>query len=52
MEFLENPTSFMLTEDHDYSDSAEEENALEPELLLVDEELFSVLKDLRKKISR
>ena len=52
MEFLENPTSFMLTEDHDYSDSAEEENAFGARTAAVDEELFSVLKDLRKKISK
>ena len=52
MEFLENPTSFMLTEDHDYSDSTEEENAFGARTAAVDEELFSVLKDLRKKISK
>jgi ATP-dependent DNA helicase RecQ len=52
MEFLENPTSFMLTEDHDYSDSADEENAFGARTAAVDEELFSILKDLRKKISK
>jgi ATP-dependent DNA helicase RecQ len=52
MEFLENPTSFMLAEDHDYSDSAEEDNAFGARTAAVDEELFSVLKDLRKKISK
>ncbi len=52
MEFLENPTSFMLTEDHDYSDSSEEENAFGARTAAVDEELFSILKDLRKKISK
>jgi ATP-dependent DNA helicase RecQ len=52
MEFLENPTSFMLTEDHDYTDSAEEENAFGARTAAVDEELFSILKDLRKKISK
>lgn len=52
MEFLENPTSFMLTEDHDYSDSAEEDNAFGARTAAVDEELFSILKDLRKKISK
>jgi ATP-dependent DNA helicase RecQ len=52
MEFLENPTSFMLTEDHDYSDSTEEENAFGARTAAVDEELFSILKDLRKKISK
>jgi ATP-dependent DNA helicase RecQ len=52
LEFLERPTSFQLTEDHDYSDSAEEENAFGARTAAVDEELFSILKDLRKKISK
>jgi ATP-dependent DNA helicase RecQ len=52
MEFLENPTSFMLAEDHDYTDSAEEENAFGARTAAVDEELFSILKDLRKMISK
>jgi ATP-dependent DNA helicase RecQ len=51
-EFLENPTSFMLTEDHDYTDSAEDENAFGARTSAVDEELFSILRDLRKKISK
>jgi ATP-dependent DNA helicase RecQ len=52
LEFLENPTSFMLAEDHNYSDTTEEENAFGARTAAVDEELFSVLKDLRKKISK
>jgi ATP-dependent DNA helicase RecQ len=52
LEFLENPTSFMLTEDHDYTDTAEDENAFGARTAAVDEELFSILKDLRKKISK
>jgi ATP-dependent DNA helicase RecQ len=52
MEFLENPTSFMLAEDHDYTDTSEEENAFGARTSAVDEELFSILKDLRKKISK
>jgi ATP-dependent DNA helicase RecQ len=51
-EFLEKPSSFMLAEDHDYSDSTEEENAFGARTAAVDEELFSILKDLRKKISK
>ena len=51
-EFLENPVSFMLAEDHDYADTADEENAFGARTSAVDEELFSVLKDLRKKISK
>jgi len=52
MEFLENPTSFMLAEDHDYADTTDEENAFGARTSAVDEELFSILKDLRKKISK
>ena len=52
VEFLENPTSFMLAEDHDYSDSGEEDNAFGARTAAVDEELFSILKDLRKMISK
>ncbi len=52
MEFLEKPTSFMLAEDHDYADTTDEENAFGARTSAVDEELFSILKDLRKKISK
>lgn len=52
LEFLENPTSFMLAEDHDYAESADEENAFGARTAAVDEELFSILKDLRKKIAK
>jgi ATP-dependent DNA helicase RecQ len=52
MEFLEKPTSFMLAEDHDYADTTEEENAFGARTAAVDEELFSILEDLRKKISK
>jgi ATP-dependent DNA helicase RecQ len=52
MEFIENPVSFMLAEDHDYADTTDEENAFGARTSAVDEELFSILKDLRKKISK
>jgi ATP-dependent DNA helicase RecQ len=52
MAFLDNPVSFMLAEDHDYTDSTDEENAFGARTSAVDEELFSILKDLRKKISK
>jgi ATP-dependent DNA helicase RecQ len=52
LEFLEHPTSFMLAEDHDYADTADEENAFGARTAAVDEELFSILKDLRKKLSK
>ena len=52
LDFLENPTSFMLAEDHDYADTTDEENAFGARTSAVDEELFSILKDLRKKLSK
>lgn len=52
LDFLEKPSSFMLAEDHDYADTADEENAFGARTAAVDEELFSILKDLRKKISK
>lgn len=52
LEFLENPTSFMLAEDHDYADTTDEENAFGARTAVVDEELYSILRDLRKKLSK
>jgi len=52
LDFLKNPVSFMLAEDHDYADTTDEENAFGAKTTAVDEELFSILKDLRKKISK
>jgi ATP-dependent DNA helicase RecQ len=52
MDFLEKPTSFMLAEDHDYADTTDEENAFGARTAAVDEELFSILRDLRKKLSK
>lgn len=52
MQFLEKPGSFMLAEDHDYADTTDEENAFGARTATTDEELLSILKDLRKKISK
>lgn len=52
MEFIDKPSSFMLAEDHDYAESSDEENAFGARTAAVDDELFSILKDLRKKISK
>ncbi len=52
-EYLKNPYSFMVTQDHEYNEN-EEGNGLGPGQKpgVVDEELFNILKDLRKQISR
>ncbi|MBL7112134.1 MAG: DNA helicase RecQ [Bacteroidales bacterium] len=51
--YIENPTSFMMTMDHEY-DIAEDMGAIAPDggTSVVDEELFNILKDLRKKNSK
>jgi ATP-dependent DNA helicase RecQ len=53
-EFIRHPVSFLLSEDHDYSDTdEEEENFGGPERPgTADEELFNILKNLRKKLSK
>jgi len=51
-QFLEEPQSFMLNEDHDYTDSDDEEASFGARTAAADEELLSILKDLRKKISK
>ncbi len=50
--FLEKPQSFLLNEDHDYTDSEDEEASFGARTAAADEELLSILKDLRKKISK
>lgn len=51
-QFLENPTSFMLNEDHDYTEAEDEEATFGARTAAADEELLSILKDLRKKIAK
>jgi ATP-dependent DNA helicase RecQ len=52
--FVENPYSFMLSEDHDYPETDDDDVIINAQGSsgAVDEELFSILKDLRKKISK
>lgn len=52
--FLLNPCSFMLTEDHEYKDTDDDDDFITPSVRsgTVDEELFCILKDLRKKRSK
>jgi ATP-dependent DNA helicase RecQ len=54
-EYLKNPTSYMLSEDNEFPDNEDEDiiaNLQARSGAVVDEELFSILKDLRKKISK
>ncbi|MGE5348199.1 MAG: RecQ family ATP-dependent DNA helicase, partial [Actinomycetota bacterium] len=50
--YLEKPESFMLNEDHDYTDVEDEEASFGARTAAADEELLSILKDLRKKIAK
>lgn len=52
--YMENPKSFMLSEDHDYPETDDDDIIVNMQggSGAVDEELFSILKDLRKKISK
>lgn len=52
-EYLKNPVSFMITKDHEY-DITDDQGAMAPGggTGAVDEELFQILKDLRKKMSK
>jgi len=51
-QFLEEPQSFMLNEDHDYTDTEDEEASFGARTAAADEELMSILKDLRRKIAK
>jgi ATP-dependent DNA helicase RecQ len=54
LEYLKKPTSIMLSEDHDYPDTDDDDiiGIATGRTGTVDEELFSILKDLRKKMSK
>jgi len=52
-EFLQNPVPIKLTKDHVYDDLGEEEEPDHaPSASACDEELFQILKDLRKKVAK
>jgi ATP-dependent DNA helicase RecQ len=52
--YLKNPTSFMLAEDNDYRDTEDDDIManIQGRSEAFDDELFIILKDLRKKISK
>ena len=54
LEFLEKPYSFMLSEDHEYPETDDDDIIVNVQAGsgAADEELFRILKDLRKKISK
>ncbi len=50
--FLENPKSFKIVEDNEYDDDSSEISLKGGDSGALDSELFSILKDLRKKIAK
>lgn len=50
--FLKNPTSFMLSKDHNYEKSESDNESRAGKGGGVDDELFNILKDLRRKVSK
>lgn len=50
--FLKDPQSFKITEDHDFEDIEDEAPARSGGSCAVDPTLYSILKDLRKKLSK
>ena len=52
-EFLQNPTSFMMSEDHEYADSYDDSiQTASRSSGVADERLMGMLRDLRKKVSK
>ena len=50
--FIKSPESFMIMEDKEFKDDYEEENAHEGGMGALDPQLFAMLKDLRKTVSK
>ncbi len=51
-DFLKNPTSFMLIQDHDYDKVESENDKLQSSSSSADPNLFAMLKDLRKSLAK
>ncbi len=53
-EFIDNPYSVKITADHEYEDGDDEDNVAPPAGKggVADEELFAMLKDLRRKVAK
>ncbi|PTX44045.1 ATP-dependent DNA helicase RecQ [Christiangramia gaetbulicola] len=51
-EYLKNPVSFMMTEDHIFNDATEDVIKADKGGAAVDEQLVKILKELRKKVAK
>lgn len=54
LDYIEHPYSVMIAADHEYDDGDDDDSVVLPtgKTSVVDEELFSMLKDLRKKVAK
>lgn len=52
LDFIENPSSFMMTEDHIYNDTTQDVAASSKATASVDVQLVKMLKELRKKVAK
>jgi len=55
LDFIENPQSFMMAEDHDYEEEGDEEIIVADQKgggVALDQTLFNLLKDLTRKVAR
>ncbi len=52
LDFIKNPSSFMMTDDHIYDFSQDDTGAPKAGAADVDEQLVKILKDLRKKVAK
>lgn len=53
IDFIDNPKSFMMTEDHEYSSADNDlDTAASKASVVIDEVLIGILKDLRKKVAK
>ncbi|MGO4822771.1 MULTISPECIES: DNA helicase RecQ [unclassified Flavobacterium] len=53
LDFIKNPTSFMMSEDHEYNETVDEAIVSASKVTAaVDEVLMNMLKDLRKKVAK
>lgn len=52
IEFIESPSSFMMTEDHVYSEKEDGDTNSSKAVTVIDQVLIQILKDLRKKVAK
>lgn len=51
-DFLKNPSSFLMTKDHNYDEISTDTTGVNNKALVADEKLIAMLKDLRRKVAK